>query len=58
MNHTPNIHLIGLGGIGAAYASMAQDAGLNFSIICNAERKKRYTENGLLSMENPINSTT
>jgi len=48
MNSTPNIHLIGLGGIGAAYASMAQDAGLHFSIICDAERKERYAKNGFI----------
>lgn len=42
----PNVYLIGLGAIGAVYASMAYDAGLHFSIICDVERKQRYTKNG------------
>ncbi len=42
----PNVYLIGLGAIGATYASMAYDNGLPISIICDAERKQRYTKNG------------
>lgn len=41
-----NVYLIGLGAIGATYASMAHDAGLHFSMICNPERKQRYEKNG------------
>jgi len=41
-----NVYLIGLGAIGTTYASMAHDAGLHFSIICNPERKQRYERNG------------
>jgi len=42
----PNVYLIGLGAIGAVYASMAYDAGLHFSVICDSKRKQRYTKNG------------
>lgn len=48
MNSKPNIFLIGLGGIGAAYASQAQDAGIDFKIICDPDRKKRYEANGFV----------
>lgn len=41
-----NVYLIGLGAIGATYASMAHDAGLHFSMICNPKRKQRYEKNG------------
>lgn len=40
MSH--NIGIIGLGSLGAAYASMAMDTGYKISFICNAERKQRY----------------
>ena len=43
-----NVYLIGLGAIGATYASMAYDVGLPISMICDAERKKRYEKNGFI----------
>lgn len=53
MNQIYNIHLIGLGGIGAAYAAMAQDAGQNFSIICDTQRKERYEKTGFIVNKKP-----
>ena len=48
MIKTPNIYLIGLGGIGGAYASMAKDQGFDFKIICNEARAKRYSQDGFV----------
>ncbi len=39
-----NIYLIGLGAIGATYASIFYDSAYSISIICDAERRKRYSE--------------
>jgi len=48
MLNTPNIYLIGLGGIGGAYASMAKDQGFDFKIICNEVRAERYSRDGFI----------
>jgi len=42
LKQPPNIHLIGLGAIGCAYAKQAKDHGLDISIMCDSERKERY----------------
>ena len=42
----PNVYLIGLGAIGATYASMAYDNDFPISMICDPERKQRYEKNG------------
>lgn len=53
MTQTPNIYLIGLGGIGGAYASMAKDQGYDVKIICNEERRQRYSKNGFVINDRP-----
>ena len=42
------IYLIGLGAIGCAILKQAKDEGNNISVICNKERKKRYSSNSFI----------
>lgn len=45
---TKQIYLIGLGAIGCGIAKQVKDEGTNISIICNEERKKRYSANSFI----------
>jgi predicted dinucleotide-binding enzyme len=45
MEVSKKIALIGLGAIGCALVKQAKDEGTNISVICNEERKKRYSSN-------------
>lgn len=48
MEKPRKIYLIGLGAIGCALLKQAKDAGTNISVICNEERKKRYSSNSFI----------
>ena len=48
MQKIEKIHILGMGGIGCAYASKFYEAGIKINVIADAQRIEKYRENGFI----------